>query len=151
MRTLTFTVICLIVICQASCVSAQNKSSAPPVKWHPGHYSLVSDEEAPRDKYILGNFLGLQKKYPWKVLEPQMGKYDFSIIKKDLTYLQKHGKRLVLQLQTKDFGQDQRNAPEYLKDASFGGGVYCFPILPGFKRKMELEWVVPILIYTPAG
>lgn len=118
------TIICFIVFCNASYLSAQNKPATLPVKWHPGHYSLVSDEGVPRDKYIVGNFLGLQKKYPWKVLEPQKDKYDFSIIKKDLAYLQKHGKRLVIQLQTKDFGQDQMNAPEYLKDASFGGGLY---------------------------
>lgn len=124
MRIISFTFICFIIFCHTSCVTAQKSATVQQVKWHPGHYSLVSDEKEPREQYIVGNFLGLQKKYPWKVLEPEMGKYDFSIIKKDLAYLQKHDKRLVLQLQTKDFGQDQMNAPEYLKNPSFDGGLY---------------------------
>ncbi len=62
MRTLTLTVICFIITCHASCVSAQKNSAAQPLKWHPGHYSLVSDEKEPREQYIVGNFLGLQKK-----------------------------------------------------------------------------------------
>ncbi len=124
MRIILFTVSCCIILCYTSNIAAQNKSISQSIKWHPGHYSLVSDEETPRDQYILGNFLGLQKKYTWKILEPQKGKYDFSIIKSDLAYLQKHGKRLVIQLQTKEFGQDLMNAPEYLKDASYNGGLY---------------------------
>ena len=94
------------------------------VKWHPGHYSLVSDEKVPREQYIQGKFLGLQKKYSWKTLEPQKDQYDFSEIKSDLDYLQKHGKRLVIQLQTKDFGQDNTNAPPYLNSKEFNGGLY---------------------------
>ena len=124
MRTLSFTIICFIIFCNTSYVFAQSKSLNQAVKWHPGHYSLVSDEETSRDKYIIGKFLGLQKKYAWKQLEPEKGKYDFSIIRADLAYLQKHGKRLVIQIQTKDFGQDKISAPEYLKDASFNGGLY---------------------------
>lgn len=132
MRTVSFIISAFFVFLNSTCVVAQSITSQKNlennvntiVKWHPGHYSLASDEKTPREQYIQGKFLGLQKKYPWKQLEPKKGVYDFSIIHSDLQYLQKHGKRLVIQLQTKDFGQDQMNAPEYLKDKEFNGGLY---------------------------
>ena len=112
MRTLLFTISAIFIFLNSTCVFAQSitpqknleKNVNTTVKWHPGHYSLVSDDKTPREHYIQGKFLGLQKKYPWKQLEPKKGVYDFSIIHSDLQYLQKHGKRLVIQLQTKDIG-----------------------------------------------
>lgn len=131
MKTLSFIFYIFFIVLNSSCDVSQNITSKnnlkndaiSTVKWNPGHYSLA-DEKTPREEYIHSNFLGLQKKYPWKLLEPKKGVYDFSIIHSDLKYLQNHGKRLVIQLQTKDFGQDAINAPEYLKDEEFNGGLY---------------------------
>lgn len=93
--------------------SAQSSSK---VKWHPGHYMLVNGNSDKED-YLKGNFLGIQKKYSWRSFEKTKGVYDFSEIRNDLEYLQKNGKRLVIQLQTK-------SAPSYLNEKEYGGGFY---------------------------
>ncbi|MGJ7094251.1 hypothetical protein [Vibrio hannami] len=41
--------------------------------------------------------------YPWALLEPKKGQYDFSIIEEDYQYLKAHGKRLFVQLQDATF------------------------------------------------
>lgn len=104
-------------------VSAQSTVRTIQPKWHPGHYILVADKTS-KEKYLQGKFLGIQRKYNWKDLETGKGKYDFSDIRDDLAYLQKHGKRLVIQIQTKGFGQDVLSTPAYLKDKEYGGSLY---------------------------
>ena len=50
---------------------ADNRVAAhQPLKWHPGHYVLVRSR-APQDSYIYTGFLGIQKFYNWRTLEPQ--------------------------------------------------------------------------------
>lgn len=93
------------------------------MKWHPGHYILVKGEKS-KQEYLQGNFLGIQKKYSWKNLEPQKGKYDFTEIKEDLKFLEAHGKRLVVQIQTKDFGEGNTSMPDYIKNSEFGLSTY---------------------------
>ena len=93
------------------------------VKWHPGHYMMVKTA-ATQKEYVHPSFLGIQKFYYWKNLEPAQGRYDFSEIKSDLAFLGKHGKRLVIQIQTKAFGEGANVAPACLKNPEFGGGLY---------------------------
>ena len=87
------------------------------VKWHPGHYAFV--QSSPLDEsYLYKNFQGIEKCYEWRTLEPQKDHYDFSTIRSDLAFLCKHGKRLVIQIQTKAFAPGQNCCPDYIK------GVY---------------------------
>jgi hypothetical protein len=98
--------------------------AATPAKWNPGHYIFVGHAEISDELIRLPRFRGLQRCYSWRLLEPERGRYDFSSIHRDLARLEPHGKRLVLQIQYKAFGKDQRHAPDYLVGPEYGGGVY---------------------------
>lgn len=67
---------------------------------------------------------GAQLKYKWKELEPERDRYDFAAIRRDLAFLERHGKALFIQLQDVTFDRDSVNTPQYLlEDPAFGGGV----------------------------
>lgn len=69
------------------------------------------------------NILGAQLKYTWRELEPAPGRYDFRAIRRDLASLQRHGKRLFLQLQDVSFSKTPVT-PDYLRtDPAYHGGV----------------------------
>jgi hypothetical protein len=75
---------------------------------------------------FLGNasIAGAQLKYTWRELEPQRDQYDFRPLLDDLAFLEKHGKRLFVQLQESSFSDSVVLVPDYLReDSSFGGGV----------------------------
>ena len=93
------------------------------VKWHPGHYAFVQSS-ALDERHLYKKFLGIQKTYSWRALEPEKGRYDFSAIRADLAFLGKHERRLVIQVQTKTFGAGQNDCPEFLTGPEYGGGVY---------------------------
>ena len=92
-------------------------------KWHPGHYAFLQFRDL-REEHIYKNFRGIQKTYAWRALEPEKDRYDFATIRSDLAFLGKHGKRLVVQVQTKTFGPGQNYCPAYLSGPDYGGGVY---------------------------
>lgn len=69
------------------------------------------------------NFLGAQIMYSWKQLEPSKDNYDFSIIKKDLNYLNSKGKTLFIQLQDTTFMVNNKAIPNYLLTAKYDGGA----------------------------
>jgi hypothetical protein len=98
--------------------------SAPgEVKWHPGHYAFVQSSQL-NESHFYKHFQGIQKCYNWRTLEPEKDRYDLSSIRSDLAFLGKHGKRLVIQVQTKAFGAGQNLCPDYLSGPDYGGGVY---------------------------
>jgi hypothetical protein len=67
---------------------------------------------------------GVQIVYTWKSLEPAQGEYDFSQIETDLALLEKHGKKLFVQLQDRFFSIEARNVPRYLLEKpEYGGGL----------------------------
>ena len=68
-------------------------------------------------------FTGAQIMYPWGLLEPQKGEYDFSIIREDYNYLLSYGKKLFIQLQDATFNPGFVGLPEYLLTAEFDGGT----------------------------
>jgi hypothetical protein len=69
------------------------------------------------------NLAGAQLKYTWRELEPTRDNYDFSNLRADLATLEKHGKKLWIQLQDVSFSEKQV-VPEYLlADTAFHGGV----------------------------
>jgi hypothetical protein len=68
-------------------------------------------------------FAGAQIMYPWSLLEPRKGTYDFSIIESDLAYLRSKGKALWIQLQDATFFPANKAVPPYLLSDEFDGGV----------------------------
>jgi hypothetical protein len=57
-------------------------------------------------------------------LEPARDEYEFGDIIADLEFLERHGKKLFVQLQDVSFSEDIVNVPDYLReDPEFGGGV----------------------------
>jgi len=98
-------------------------SAGGETKWHPGHYAFVQSNPID-ESYIFKNFQGIQKAYNWRTLEPEKDRYDLSAIRSDLDFLSKHGKRLIIQVQTKTFGAGQNFCPVYLTGPDYGGGVY---------------------------
>src|ERR1035437_5449015 len=83
-----------------------------------------------RDRELIHNhpflniqrFEGAQIMYPWEQLEPEKGKYDFSIIKEDYNYLLSHGKKLFIQLQDATFSPKYVGIPGYLLTDEYEGG-----------------------------
>ena len=67
-------------------------------------------------------FVGAQIMYPWEQLEPEKGKYDFSMIREDYDYLLLHGKKLFIQLQDATFNPKYVGIPAYLLTEEFDGG-----------------------------
>lgn len=66
---------------------------------------------------------GAQLKYTWRELEPERDRYEFQSLLADLAYLERHGKRLFVQLQDVSFSEEVL-VPDYLRtDSAFGGGV----------------------------
>lgn len=69
------------------------------------------------------NIAGAQLRYTWRQLEPERDRYDFQPLLDDLAFLERHGKRLFVQLQDVTFSEAVP-VPEYLlTDPAFGGGA----------------------------
>jgi len=69
-------------------------------------------------------FEGAQVVYSWRQLEPEEGKYDFSLVREDLAFLTSKGKRLFVQIQDVTFSESRVNVPRYLlRDARYNGGA----------------------------
>lgn len=67
---------------------------------------------------------GAQLKYTWRELEPEKDRYELEPIRRDLTFLDEHGKRLFVQLQDVSFSPEIINVPDYLRqDPLYSGGV----------------------------
>ena len=118
-------VICMILtswILLASETKAQRVERS-----HPSHFiyfglerSRIADAAFLETK----NIAGAQLKYTWKELEPERGRYDLTAIHSDLEFLEKHDKRLFIQLQEVSFEERIINVPDYLlTDPQFNGGV----------------------------
>lgn len=68
--------------------------------------------------------IGAQLKYIWKELEPERDTYSLDAISRDLESLERHGKRLFIQLQDVSFDTSIVNVPDYLvDDPEFNGGA----------------------------
>lgn len=68
-------------------------------------------------------FKGAQIMYAWHQLEPEKGKYDFSILQQDYEYLTKFNKKLFVTLQDVTFNAKRKAVPEYILTAEFDGGA----------------------------
>jgi len=94
---------------------------------HLKHFIFFSQErEGIHDSNFYQNpgIAGAQITYPWKRLEPQKDKYDFSAIDEDLAFLQSKGKTLFIQIQDVTFDSSFFAVPPYiLKDSAYHGGA----------------------------
>lgn len=69
-------------------------------------------------------FDGVQVAYSWNQLEHTKDKYDFSLIKEDLKFLKKSGKKLFIQIQDVSFSPERNFAPKYLREEPiYNGGA----------------------------
>ena len=69
-------------------------------------------------------FEGAQVSYSWRQLEHEKDKYDFSLIREDLEFLNARGKRLWIQFQDVTFNPSRINVPKYLlEDPRYNGGA----------------------------
>jgi hypothetical protein len=83
-----------------------------------------------RDRKLIHNhtfltikrFTGAQIMYSWNQLEPEKGKYDFSIIREDYEYLHSHGKKLFIQFQDATFNPKYAGIPKYLMTEEYDRG-----------------------------
>jgi len=67
---------------------------------------------------------GAQVMYVWLSLEPQRGRYDFSMIEHDLALTRARGKAMYIEVLDRFFQPDARYVPRYLlDDPKFGGGL----------------------------
>lgn len=67
--------------------------------------------------------VGAQLKYMWRALEPERDRYDLQPLREHLAFLQRHGKRLFVQLQDVTFSETIP-VPDYVRsDVGFGGGA----------------------------
>jgi hypothetical protein len=90
------------------------------------HFVYLSrDRERLHDHAFLRNsrFSGAQIMYTWKELEPEKGRYDFSIIEADLGYLASRGRTLFIQLQDATFNPRFNAVPAYLLADEYDGGA----------------------------
>jgi hypothetical protein len=66
---------------------------------------------------------GAQLTYTWRELEPERDRYELQPLREHLAFLQRHGKRLFVQLQDVSFSE-RILVPDYLRtDVAFRGGV----------------------------
>ncbi len=98
----------------------------------------VSDTASPRNFIFFGrdrqrisepsflenkHIIGAQLKYTWREIEPARDRYELQPLLDDLAFLERHGKRLFVQLQDVSFSEEVL-VPDYLRtDPAFGGGV----------------------------
>ncbi len=100
---------------------------------------FARDRELIQDHPFLNipRFVGAQIMYSWKQLEPEKGKYDFSIIQEDYKYLLSHGKKLFIQLQDASFSPKYVGLPGYLLTDEYDKGA-----VPQFNGNGEISgWV----------
>ena len=86
---------------------------------------FARDREAMRTNAFLENprFTGAQIMYPWVLLEPEKGIYDFSAILDDDRFLASRGKKLFVQLQDATFNPKFNAVPAYLMSKEYDGGA----------------------------
>ena len=114
----------LFTLCLLVAAVALRAADSRDVKWHPGHYVFLGTSKLNTEVLTLPHFRGVQKVYTWRDFEPEMGHYDFSLLKADLALAKMHDRQLVVQFSFKSFTAGARNVPDYLTGPEYGGGVY---------------------------
>ena len=86
---------------------------------------FARDRELIKDHPFLTHsmFTGAQIMYSWRQLEPEKGKYDFSILQEDYKYLKSFKKKLFVTLQDVTFSAKRKAVPDYIITAAYDGGA----------------------------
>lgn len=85
-------------------------------KFHPGHYVAVG-RKAARQGFthaLAPGVVGVHLRYRWAELEPEQGRYDFSLIERDLAAASERNVQLVAMIEDKTFDYSAPT-PEYLR------------------------------------
>lgn len=92
----------------------------------PANYVFFNrDHDRIADSSFLANdnIAGAELTFTWRELEPERDRYDLRGIRDRLAFLQRHGKRLAVQLQDVSFSE-RVLVPQYLtEDSAFHGGA----------------------------
>jgi hypothetical protein len=117
MRKIQRIVSAFVLTLALSPTPAAPSATVDALKYHPGHYvSLNSTDDAARvmPALALPGIRGVQIRYPWKQLEPERGRYDFSQIEEDLNEARRLGLQLVAFIEDKSFFTTEHHLPAYL-------------------------------------
>lgn len=138
-------------------------NTLPPIggtKYNPGHYVTLSykdsamlDDSASKidDGPVFAQKLkddgvkGLVVRYPWKVVEPTLGNYNYTKLTNHLNLLQSKGIKMVIFIDDKAFSGDA-TVPDYIKNNSnyvFGnktGGLSATRWNPYVKQRFINLW-----------
>jgi len=116
----------------------------------PRHYVFFGRDRArirDREFLELRAIAGAQLKYLWRELEPREGVYTFQPLLEDLEFLERHGKRLVIQLQDVSFDSSLTVPDDLVRNPAFSGGVAAQFEFPdddesqrGFGGWVALRW-----------
>ena len=120
-RVLTTTLVLLLIFSVAGAKVRARSTVAGPKNF----IFFDRDRQRISEPGFLENKLiaGAQLKYTWRELEPKRDRYEFRTLLDDLAFLERHDKRLFVQLQDVSFSEEV-DVPDYLRtDPAFGGGV----------------------------
>lgn len=118
---MTISVPLLVLSLAAPCGTRPAPAATPPSNF----LYFGRDHERVLDSAFLAHphVVGAQLTYTWRELEPERDRYAFGPIREQLTFLQRHGKRLFLQISDVTFSE-RPPVPEYLlSDSAFHGGA----------------------------
>ena len=118
---MTIPVALLVASLAAPCGTRPAQAATPPSNF----VFFGRDHERVLDSTFLAHpqIVGAQLKYTWRELEPERDRYAFAPIRERLTFLQRHGKRLFIQISDVSFSE-RVLVPEYLLlDSAFHGGA----------------------------
>lgn len=127
MRNLAKTVLlAALPFVMAGCVQAPIARPTAATAGRPRNYVFFSRDH---DRIAEASFLqhpgiaGAQLTFTWRELEPERDRYELQPLRDRVDFLERHGKRLVVQLQDVSFSE-RVLVPEYLRtDSAFHGGA----------------------------
>jgi hypothetical protein len=126
----------LLVLLAAMPASAEGRED-------PHNFVFVGGDRAAAHAALLAraDIDGIQVVYPWRMLEPEPGRYDFSAIEADLATADRLGKHLFAQVQDRFFSPEARHLPDYiLEGAAYDGGLAQQYDNPGEGRPVAQGW-----------
>ena len=107
----------LAVVATSSLLPLSSDAYTTTRKFHPGHYTVILPVHNWQQKYMddatRPGMRGILKRYPWRLVEPTKGNYNFSMIQSDLNWAQAYGMQVIIMIEDKSFGSERPN-PGYL-------------------------------------
>lgn len=116
----------------------------PIVSATPQNYLYTSSGDLRKIEKLIkrDDIVGVQVIYNWNTLEPSKGKYDLSVIEKDLRYLKGLNKKLFIQIQDRFFEPEAKNIPKYLLlEKIYNGGLVAQVDNAGEDQPAGSGWV----------